>query len=69
MDIAQLIIRLIAFGITFFMLLEFIVVCEVDTKTGIVIAVSTLLLASIVFIIMKRYNTKRCETCGQNVIN
>lgn len=67
MDLFLFIIRLIAFAVTLYLLLEFIVVCRVSTTIGFI---STALTTSIViggFILLKRYDVITCEACKQNM--
>ena len=67
MDLFQLFIRLIAFGVTLFMLLEFIVLCKVDTLKSILFMIATSAVVIILFILLKKYNVAKCDTCGSTI--
>ena len=67
MDLFQLFIRLIAFGVTVFMLLEFIVLCKVDTLKSILFMIATSAVVIILFILLKKYNVTKCDTCGSTI--
>ena len=67
MDLFQLFIRLIAFGVTLFMLLEFIVLCKVDTLKSILFMIATSAVVIILFILLKKYNVVKCDTCGSTI--
>ena len=64
MDLFQLFIRLIAFGVTLFMLLEFIIICKVETLKAILFLVATIVIVFVLFVLFKKYNVTKCETCG-----
>lgn len=66
MDIIQLSIRILAFGVTLFMLLEFIVVCDVDTFKALAFLGGALMLVVILFMLFKRYELIKCEACGNS---
>lgn len=68
MDIFQLLVRLVAFGVTLFMLLEFIVVCNVSNIKASLFLTGTIILVLVLFFIFKRYNTIKCDSCGNNII-
>lgn len=67
MDLFQLVIRLIAFALTFYVLLEFCVVCDVPTWKAIVYVVVTMAIVIVIFLGYERYNVTICESCGQHV--
>lgn len=70
MDILELIIRIILLITALYVILEFIVICDVSTGVG-----AAILLASIggtlaFFFFAKRYQSKRCNSCGgKGVVN
>jgi hypothetical protein len=63
----MLIIRLLAFAVTFYLMLEFIFVCKVDTKIASLLTFITMILVIIFFIVFKRYNLVQCGSCKQNI--
>ena len=65
MDLFQLIIRIIAFAVTLYLLLEFIAVCRVSTVVGIFITLGATVIVILVFILFKRYDVITCQTCKQ----
>ena len=67
MDLFLFIIRLIAFAVTLYLLLEFIVVCRLSTTVGLVSTAITTILVITGFIVLKRYDTITCEACKQNM--
>ena len=67
MDLFQLVIRLMAFALTFYVLLEFCVVCDVPTWKAIVYVVVTMAIVIVIFLGYERYNITICKTCGQHV--
>ena len=67
MDFIMLLIRLIAFAVTFYLMLEFIFVCKVNTKLAGILTVVTMVLVILFFITFKRYNFLQCSTCKQNM--
>ena len=68
MDLFQLFIRLIAFGVSLFMLLEFIIVCKVKTLKAILFLIATIVIVVMIFVLFKKYNVTKCESCG-NIIS
>lgn len=67
MDLFLLLIRLVGFAVTFYLLLEFVVVCNVPTTTAALLALGTALLVLFGFILLKRYNVIRCSSCKQHM--
>lgn len=67
MDLFLLIIRIIAFAVTLYLLLEFIVVCRVSTTIGIFITLGATAIVVLGFILLKRYDVITCQTCKQNM--
>lgn len=67
MDIIQLVVRLLAFGVTLFLLLEFIVFCKVNTYTALAFLVGTILLVVLLFLAFKRYDMRVCKTCKNRI--
>ena len=67
MDLFLLIIRIIAFAVTLYLLLEFIVVCRVSTVLGIIITLGATAIVVLGFILLKRYDVITCQTCKQNM--
>ncbi len=65
MDLFLLIIRLIGFAVTFYLLLEFVVVCNVPTMTASILALCTGLIVLVGFILLKRYDILG-NSCIQN---
>lgn len=68
MDLFNLILRLVAFGISLIILLEFIVVCNVKTSTALVGLMSVVIIVAFGFIYFKRYKVSSCSTCN-HIIN
>lgn len=67
MDLFLFIIRLIAFAVTLYLLLEFVVVCRVSTVIGFIATALTTLLVILGFILLKRYDVITCKACNQNM--
>jgi hypothetical protein len=67
MDLFQLIIRLLAFAVTLYLLLEFIVACSVCTSTGIILMLLVCIIVVGLFLGFKRYNMTKCDRCKQTV--
>lgn len=67
MDLFLLLIRILAFAVTLYLLLEFIVVCRVSTAVGIFIALGAAVIVILGFILLKRYDVITCETCKQTM--
>ena len=67
MDLFLLLIRIVAFSVTLYLLLEFIVVCRVSTTVGIFIALGASCLVVMGFIVLKRYDVITCDTCKQHM--
>ena len=60
--------RLIVFAVTLFLLLEFIVTCEMDTwKAGLIFGSVTLLIL-VVFFVTKQYKLVRCPSCCHRIL-
>ena len=67
MDLFLFIIRLIAFAVTLYLLLEFIVVCRVSTPIGFAATALTILIVISGFIFLKRYDVITCDACKQHM--
>ncbi len=67
MDLFLLLIRIVAFSVTLYLLLEFIVVCRVSTTIGIIITLGAASIVVLGFILLKRYDVTICETCKQHM--
>lgn len=67
MDLFQLLIRLLAFAVTFFMLLEFIVVCKVSNLKAALFLLGTIVVVIALFFLLSRHNTTKCDSCGSTL--
>jgi len=67
MDVIQLVIRLLAFGVTLFLLLEFIVFCKVHTTTALFALIITIMIVVFIFVFFKRYDMHVCKECMSRV--
>ena len=67
MDLFLLLIRIVVFALTLYLLLEFIVVCRVSTTIGIIITLAAASIVVLGFIYLKRYDVITCETCKQHM--
>lgn len=67
MDLLQLIIRLLAFGVTLFLLLEFIVFCKVNTYFALGCLISTIIIVLALFIYLKKYDMYVCKECNNRI--
>jgi hypothetical protein len=65
MDLFLLFIRLIGFAVTFYLLLEFVIICNVSTVVAGSLAFFTAIAVLFGFIIMKRYDVVKCTSCKQ----
>jgi hypothetical protein len=65
MDVIQLILRLLVFCATFFILLDFIIICSVKTWIGLLGIFAASILTIIVFLILRRYSSIVCDCCGR----
>jgi hypothetical protein len=67
MGLLELFVRLIGFAFTLFMLLEFIVLCDINTHKAswCLFAISIVVIG--VFILAKRVEVKRCTYCNTAV--
>jgi|AACY02.1.fsa_nt_gi hypothetical protein len=65
MDLIQLCIRVLGFAVTFYLLLEFCIVCDVTTWKAIATVLGTMLIVGIFFVLTKRYETTMCPACKQ----
>jgi hypothetical protein len=63
MDLLQLIIRLIAFAASLYILLDFIVLCRVNTTKAMLSLFLTICIVIFLFIVFKRYDLYTCEVC------
>lgn len=64
MDSINLILRMFGFAIAFYMLLEFIVACNISTKFGIVTLILVTLITLFIFLIFRK-NLSFCDKCNQ----
>ena len=64
MDIIQLFVRLLTFGLSLFLLLEFIFMCQVKTTNAIIGLIIVTILVITIFILTKRYDFFRCDKCN-----
>jgi hypothetical protein len=64
MDIIQLFVRLLAFGLSLFLLLEFIFMCQVKTTNAIIGLIIVTIIVITIFILTKRYDFCRCDKCN-----
>ena len=69
MDLFQLLVRLVAFGVTLFMLLEFIVVCKVSNIKASLFLLGTFIVVIALFFLFRRYDTTKCDSCGSTLHN
>lgn len=67
MDLIQLILRLIAFAVTLFILLDFIVICDVKNWVCLTAAACCIIFVIIIFIVLRRHRTSTCPECGRKV--
>jgi hypothetical protein len=67
MDIFLLFIRLLGFAVTFYLLLEFVIICNVSTAIAGSLTFLTAVIVLFVFIIMKRYDVVQCSLCKQSI--
>ena len=63
MNYIEFFIRLIAFAVTLFLLLEFIVACEMDTWKAAVIFIGISFLVIIFFFLTKQHIMSQCPHC------
>lgn len=63
MNYIEFFIRLIAFAVTLFLLLEFIVACEMDTWKAAVIFMCVSLLVIALFFLTKQHIMAKCPCC------
>lgn len=68
MDFFNLLIRLIGFAVTLYFLLEFAVVCSVNTNIASILVVLTVIAVVGTFFILKRYNVVKCTHCDSYVM-
>lgn len=67
MKYLEFVIRIITFAVTLFLLLEFIVGCQVDTwKAGGIFLFITLCVFA-AFFLTNQHNMRRCNRCNQKV--
>lgn len=64
MKIFPLLFRIVAFSISLFLLLEFIVACQVSTKTGVILLFVSTAIAAIIFIMFRMNHIKICSHCS-----
>lgn len=67
MDVLQLVIRLLAFGLTLFLLLEFIVFCKIQTTTALFALIVTTIIVVFIFVFFKRYDMHVCKECMSKI--
>lgn len=63
MNYIEFFIRLIAFAVTLFLLLEFIVACEMDTWKAAVIFMCLSVLVIVFFFLTKQHIMTKCPCC------
>lgn len=68
MDWFVFLLKLVAFCITLYLLLEFAIVCSVNTSTAMALTLAAVVAVCVLFVIFKRYNVARCDCCKQNYI-
>ena len=64
MDIIQLVIRLLGFGLSLFLLIEFIFMCQVKTTNAIIGLIIVTIIVIAIFILTKRHVFSRCDKCN-----
>lgn len=64
MDLLNFIIRIIAFIVSLIILLEFIVVCDVDTTKALLTLVVAIGISITGFFLAKRHRVTICSTCN-----
>ena len=65
--IIELLLRLLMFGISLFFLLEYIVLCKVETKNALIGLTFTILVVLILFIFLNNYRViELCNSCGKS---
>lgn len=62
MQVIQLTIRLLAFSLGFYFLLEYIHICEISTKLGLFILIMAIVICICIFIYRIKF-TYVCPTC------
>ena len=67
MDFIQLFVRLIAFGVTLFLLLEYVFLCKVKTYLAFIYLIITIIIVLIFFFLFKKYDVKTCKVCNTNM--
>ena len=67
MDVIQLVIRLLAFGVTLFLLLEFIVFCTSTHDNCLFALIITIMIVVFIFVFFKRYDMHVCKECMSKV--
>jgi hypothetical protein len=64
MDIIQLVVRLLGFGLSLFLLIEFIFMCQVKTTNAIIGLIIVTIIVIAIFILTKRHVFSRCDKCN-----
>ena len=59
----HLLFRIIVFAGGLFFLMEYIVACKVDTKTGVILLLASTTIAAGVFVMFRMHNIRVCPTC------
>jgi hypothetical protein len=67
MDLILLFIRLLGFAVTFYLLLEFVIICNVSTPIAGSLAFFTAIAVLCGFIMLKRYDVVQCSSCKQSI--
>lgn len=63
-NLLQLIIRVLMFSLTFYLLIEYIVVCDVQTQMGVAIVTFAISFIILFFIFFSKNKFKECNHCG-----
>lgn len=66
MEIFQLLMRILGFTVSLYLLLEYIVCCEVPTKTGIGILLFMIFLCIMFFMVFRTDKLVVCKTCNKS---
>ena len=67
MNYLEFAIRLIAFAVTLFLLLEFIVACETDTWKAALVFAATSVVVVVTFFLTKQHIMTKCPHCSSKV--
>ena len=67
-DIVGLILRIVAFGATYYFLCEYIITCTIPTWVGIVSILLIMVTVSLFYLLYKCRYLSKCQVCKQNVL-